>query len=174
MGTADFMVSSILFPLADAAAPAAQGSQILVYLLGAGGIGAIITAVIAGLFSKRKLGAEATEIITKAASGVVTSIEAELGRSKEARAADRVEFETELEACRALREKEQRDHESELLEIRRVLQLHVAWDAVAIAAYTELVRRVRELGGEVDDLVNLPSAPPLLPPGMGHRFVEGE
>jgi hypothetical protein len=124
----------------------------LVAVLGVGGLSAVIAAIITGIFSKRKLGAEATEIITKAAAGVVTSLQSELDRSKAAREAQQ----TEHEAAVA---KILEDHASEMDNVRRVLQLHVAWDAIAIA-------RLAELG------VELPPAPPLLPPLRGQRGVD--
>lgn len=46
-------------------------------MLGSGVLAALVTAVVTGLFSKRKLSAEATEVITKAASGVVERLEHE-------------------------------------------------------------------------------------------------
>lgn len=44
------------------------------------GVATVMAAVVAGLFSKRKLSAEATKIITDAASGVVEIQKAELAR----------------------------------------------------------------------------------------------
>lgn len=49
----------------------------LLQLLGSGALGALLLAVVNGIFSKRKLSAEATDIITKAASGVVERLEHE-------------------------------------------------------------------------------------------------
>lgn len=119
-------------------------------VLGAVGIGAIVSAIIAGLFSKKKLGAEATEIITKAAAGVVTNLQTEIDRQvkmREALQADIDRQRTEhLQAIANL----MASHADEVEEMRRVLQLHVAWDAIAIA-------KMAEVG------VNLPPAPPLLP-----------
>ena len=127
-------------------APAANDptTEIIIAALGAGGFGAIIAAIVTGLFSKKKLGAEATEIITKAASGVVERLEAELARRVEDMAAMRLEHKAEVE-------KITREHSDEREEWRRVLQLHVAWDAIAIA-------KMGEIG------IELPPAPPLLPP----------
>jgi hypothetical protein len=130
------------------------GTQILIAALGAGSLGAIVAAVITGLFSKKKLGSEATEIITRAASGVVTDLREELDRSKKARQDDRIEF-------RSMLARERADHEAEMTEVRRVLQLHVAWDTIAIA-------KMAEFG------VDLPEAPPLLPPSFGSRFRHEE
>lgn len=118
--------------------------DIIVGVLGAGGIGAIAAAVITGLFSKRKLGAEATEIITKAAAGVVTNLQAEIDRQVHARQDDADRHTRAIETLIA-------SHRAEMAEVRRALQFHVAWDALAIA-------RLGDLG------VHMPPAPPLLPP----------
>lgn len=121
-----------------------MSAAILAALLGAGGLGAIVAAIVTGLFSKRKLGAEATEIITKAAAGVVTNMQAEIDRQvarNEALIADHRRAMDHVVA----------EHAKEMGNVRRVLQLHVAWDAIAIA-------KLNDLG------VDLPPAPPLLPP----------
>lgn len=115
----------------------------LAALLGAGGLSAIIAAIVTGLFSKKKLGAEATEIITKAAAGVVTNLQAEIDRQVSRNATLTAEHKEEM---RRLIDR----HEAEMDEVRRVLQLHVAWDAIAIA-------KMAEVG------ITLPPAPPLLP-----------
>lgn len=117
--------------------------ELIVAILGAGGLGAILAAIVTGLFSKKKLGAEATEIITKAAAGVVTNLQAEIDRQ--------VSLRTDLVAAHtAAMAHLVAEHAEEMDEVRRVLQLHVAWDAIAIA-------KLGELG------VDLPPAPPLLP-----------
>lgn len=121
-----------------------MSAGVIAALLGAGGLGAIVAAIVTGLFSKRKLGAEATEIITKAAAGVVTNMQAEIDRQV-ARNEDLLK--THEAAMNRLVE----SHDREMEDVRRVLQLHVAWDAIAIA-------KLGELG------VKLPPAPPLLPP----------
>lgn len=117
--------------------------EIIAAIVGAGGTSAILAAIITGLFSKRKLGADAAEIITKAAAGVVTNMQSEIDRQVK-RNDDLI-----AEHRRALKELMD-SHEAEMLEVRRVLQLHVAWDAIAIA-------KMNDLG------VNMPPAPPLIP-----------
>lgn len=117
--------------------------DIIVAVLGTAGVSSVIGAVITGLASKRKLGAEATEIITKAAASVVTDLRSELERQKLSAAQEREEHRTRMDALVA-------SHAEEVEEFRRVLQLHVAWDAIAIA-------KMAELG------IELPPAPPLLP-----------
>jgi len=121
-----------------------MATELVVAILGAGGLGAILAAAITGLFSKKKLGAEATEIITKAAAGVVTNLQAEIDRQvllRQEQATKHVQVIDQI----------MRAHQTEMEDVRRVLQLHVAWDAIAIA-------RMSEFG------VDLPPAPPLLPP----------
>lgn len=124
-----------------------MSNELVIGILGGGGMASIVAAVVAGLFSKRKLGAEATDIITKAAAGVVTTVEAELNRQIKAREEAAAEHRVEIEEMRAARE-------AEMAEVRRVLQLHVAWDAIAIA-------KLAVLG------VEMPPAPPLLPAQRG-------
>ena len=132
-----------------------MSTAVLVAILGTGGLSAILGALIAGLFARRKLGAEATEIITQAASGVVKDVTAELERKSVEMARMRSEHSAQLvqmrEEHRTHLERILADHLSEMEGVRAVLQLHVAWDAIAI---TEMAR----LG------VHLPPAPPLLPP----------
>lgn len=118
------------------------------------GVGTIASAIITGLLSRRKIGAEATEIITKAAAGVVTNMQAQLDNQARQNERDRSQFreqikDMERDHLRALKAQAE-SHAEELDEARRVLQLHVAWDAIAIA-------KMAEIG------VELPPAPPLLP-----------
>jgi uncharacterized membrane protein YebE (DUF533 family) len=117
---------------------------LLAAILGSGGAGAILAAIVTGLFSKRKLGAEATEIITKAAAGVVTNMQAEIDRQVK-RNDDLIH--DHKQAMRDLVEA----HNQEMENVRRVLQLHVAWDAIAIS-------KMNDMG------IHLPPPPPLLPP----------
>lgn len=124
------------------------GAAVVAALLGAGGLGAIVAAIVTGLFSKRKLGAEATEIITKAAAGVVTNMQSEIDRQVKVNQEQQARHEREMAEVMA-------DHKREKEDVRRVLQLHVAWDAIAIAKLADLD-------------VALPPAPPLLPPDTSH------
>ena len=121
-------------------------TQIIVAALGAGGVGAVGAAVITGFFSKKKLGAEAAEIITKAAAGVVTQLENQLTRATRQVEDQRAEHARVVTAIR-------RDHQIEMEDVRAVLQLHVAWDTLALS-------KLHEIG------VDLPPVPPLLPPRL--------
>jgi hypothetical protein len=118
-------------------------TELVIGLLGGGGIASIAAAIVAGLFSKKKLSADAAEIITKAASGVVERLEAEVKRVERAREDAALQHRLDMAAVMEA-------HDSEMAEVRRVLQLHVAWDAIAIA-------KMGEVG------IALPPAPPLLP-----------
>lgn len=126
-----------------------MNASILIAVLGTGGTSAIIAAIATGLFSKRKLSAEATDIITKAAAGVVTTMQVEIDR--QIKRNDTLVAEHRAEMKRLVD-----SHEDEIDDVRRVLQLHVAWDMIAIS-------KMSELG------IELPPAPPLLPP---RRFSE--
>lgn len=139
-----------------------MGNDLVVGLLGGGGIAAIISAIVTGLFSKKKLGADAAEIITKAAAGVVQELTEQAARNKvenaEQIARMKIEHAEELarrdvqhQAIVTQMQKMKDDHEAEREEVRRVLQLHVAWDAIALA-------KLADVG------VDLPPVPPLTPP----------
>ena len=118
-------------------------TQYLVAILGSLGIGAVLAAIVTGLFSRRKLSADAAEIITKAAAGVVTNMQAEIDR--QVRRNHELITEHEGFITRLME-----SHTAEIEEFRRVLHLHVAWDSIAIA-------EMAKIG------IELPPAPPLLP-----------
>ena len=115
--------------IAAAADPAVglSGAQAIVSILGVLGFGSVIAAVVNGLWTRKKLGADATEIITKAASGVVENISSDNARL-------RVELDEERQERRA----EQADFKAEMRRIvaehALVLQIHAAWDHLAVEA----------------------------------------
>lgn len=147
-----------LLPLATEGG--SSGATTVVGILGAGGVGAILAAIVAGLFSKRKLGAEATEIITNAAAGVVTSMESQLERSEKDRRKDQARHEVEMTRITAGHADEMtkmaQAHVNEREAWRKVLQLHVAWDMLAISKLA-------------DENIELPAPPPVTP---DRRFVD--
>ena len=109
----------------------------IVTVLAAVGAGGIITAIVSGMFTKKKTGAEAAEIITRAASGVVTNLEKEMLRGRK-------DIDELIEASREERER----HREEMSRVaragilereawREVLAQHVAWDSAAAAALNE-------------------------------------
>lgn len=121
-----------------------MSAGVLAALLGAGGLGAIFAAIVTGLFSKRKLGAEATEIITKAAAGVVTNLQAEVDRQVQRTERMMAHHSAEI---RSLVLGVRRERE----ESRRVAQLHAAWDAMARAKL-------------IENGIDIPPVPPLTLP----------
>ena len=106
-------------------------------VLAAVGFGGILTSIVTGLFTKKKTGAEAAEIITRAASGVVTNLEKDIARQ-------RADMDELIKAQREERDRHREEMEQitraivlEREENRKVLAQHVAWDAAAAAALNE-------------------------------------
>lgn len=97
-------------------------TEIIVAALASGGLGAILVAIVNGIFSKRKLGAEATEIITRAAAGVVESLEGQLKAQR-----DLMRMQTEAY------EKERAEWAMERAESIAAWKRHIAWDEAVIA-----------------------------------------
>jgi hypothetical protein len=129
---------------------------LMVAVLTALGIGSIVSAIITGFYSKRKLGADAAQAITNAAANVTTLIERRLVESQAEVDKSKELMKHMVEAHHAELTKMAEAHAFERTEMRRVLQLHVAWDAIAIA-------RMAEFG------VELPPAPPVTP---AQRFTD--
>lgn len=104
------------------------------------GIGSVLVVLFQGLFGRRKLSAEATKIITDAASGVVEIQKAELARVL----ASNVVLGGQVEAQRI-----------QLEELQRVV--HKTSEALAIHAFwdSQAVDIAREHG------IDLPPPPPL-------------
>ena len=127
---------------------------ILVAILGSTALSSVVSVVA----SRRKLGAEtgalsatATETITKAASEVLRESRDDNSRLRQENASLRIkQAEDEIRIDKLERQALTDRRRSE--EWMRVLQLHAAWDALAIA-------RVREAIPPID----LPDAPPLTP-----------
>lgn len=108
-----------------------------IQILAALGAGGILTAAVNGYLNRRKLGAEATKIITDAAASTVKDV-----REDNARLRLRVEHLEQLEDA----------WESERQAWRDVLMLHAAFDHL-------VVKRLQDEG-----ITDLPSPPPLYPP----------
>lgn len=154
----NLMIWALAAPGATAAPATTTTTQIVIATLSAGGLGAILAAIVTGLFSKKKLGAEATEIITKAAAGVVASLNSEIDRLTRMIARQDEEHRLALERMKDESRRElsriKSDHLIQMGEVKRVLELHTAWDQVAIS-------RLMEIG------IELPPAPDLMP-----RFMQ--
>lgn len=96
--------------------------QLVVALVGGGTIAAVINAVMA----RKKLGADATKVITEAAAGVATDLRK-----------DNADLRTEVATLRRqVTECEAREDRWELerREWRDILQVHAAWDHMAVTA----------------------------------------
>lgn len=115
-------------------------------LLGASGLGGILAAIITGVSSRRKLGADATKVITEAAAGVVTTLREEIERERRRNDALTREHESHISHLISA-------HKLQMDKVGHVLNLHVAWDGVAI-------QKLGELG------VEMPPPPPVLPPDL--------
>ena len=107
---------------------------------GAFGVGTVLASIVAALFNRRKLSAEATKIITDAASGTLKDVRDENTRLVARTAA----LETRIE--RVEREnQEQADHQRQT---DALIVVHGEWDRQAFYA-------ARDKG------INLPEPPPL-------------
>jgi ABC-type branched-subunit amino acid transport system permease subunit len=87
------------------------------------GVAAVLAAIVSGLFSKRKLSAEATKIITDAASGVVQNLSSELTRVTAQNATQAAQI-ARVEAEQAQAREHQRATD-------QALALHAFWDSQA-------------------------------------------
>lgn len=104
------------------------------------GVGTIVVAIVMGLFNKRKLSAEATKIITDAASGVVAIQSAELARML----ADNTLLHGEVNALKI----EQAGDREWRRKVDQMLAMHGLWDA-------QVVEMASAAG------IELPPSPPL-------------
>lgn len=98
---------------------------LMLAIVGAGGVGAVFTATLNALVNRKRLGAQAADIIQRAAAGVVTTLQDE-DKRKGLRIAELERRETELEERVACLE---REREAD----RHAAQLHAAWDHLAVA-----------------------------------------
>lgn len=115
-----------------------MNAEIVLAVVGSAGFTALLTAIVNGILNRKKLSADATKIITDAASGVAALL------SK-----DNLELRGRLDVAED--EIESLKHEREAT--RDALQLHAAWDELALYRLREA-----DLAGD------LPHPPPLYPP----------
>lgn len=120
-----------------------MNQTLVLQLLGSLAFVTLVTTIVQGVMNRKRLGAEATKIITDAASGVVASV-----REDNERLRNRL---TELER----REDEWRYERNEWLAI---LRSHQSWDITAVAAVQKAIPPV-----------HLPDPPPLTPPYQRKR-----
>jgi len=111
--------------------------KVIVAALASGGIVSVLAAVINGIFSRKKLGADAAEAISRAAAGVVERLEAEVRRQ-----------ETLILKMADDHRSQRAEWQQERIEVRNTLAAHVAWDGIAI-------QKMAEFG------VTLPDPPPV-------------
>lgn len=109
----------------------------VVTLLGSGAVGAVVAAIINGFFNKRKLSAEATNIISQAAGGVVQNLQDDNTRL---RAANALVSDRERRTRRAIRKRDE--------EFREILDEHRLWDMT-------VAEKLRKAGIDVPDPPNL-------------------
>ena len=160
-------------------------TTVIVAVLTSSSIAAIFAALINGAFTKRKLSAESTELIQRAASGVVQDMREQLDAAKREMTDLRIEQRAEIARMRDehraqvtgmieehLKELQKRDRDAveERERWRHLLQLHVAWDWIAIETLAALN-------------IDLPDPPPILPkeppPGIREmpsvqRMIDGD
>lgn len=109
--------------------------NLLMQLLSSAVLGAVAASIVNGLFNKRKLSAEATKIITDAASGVITTLRDENAREH----SDRLAVHAEMTALR-----------NDVRMQEALIAVHAFWDSQAWQI-------LREAG------IDLPAPPPLTP-----------
>lgn len=112
--------------------------ELVLAVVGSAGFTALVTAIANGILNRKKLSADATKVITEAAAGVAADIRK-----------DNIDLRERLERAEGRIE----DLELERQLSRDVLQLHAAWDELALYKL-----RAADMA---DDL---PQPPPLYPP----------
>jgi hypothetical protein len=115
-------------------------ADVVLQFLGPFGLGAVVLALVNGLFSKRKLSAEATKIITDAASGTLKDVRDENTRL----VARQASTESRLDAV----ERENRDQAEHQRRTDALIVVHSEWDRQAFYA-------AKQKG------IQLPEPPPL-------------
>jgi len=120
-------------------------------LVGSAGLATVLLAVVNAIVNRRKLGAEATKVISEAAAGTVKDVREDNTRLRE----ENRELRARVTALEDREEQREEEWDQERDDWRRVLQVHAAWDALAIE---------RVSGREPP--IDLPDAPPLTPPIM--------
>lgn len=147
-----------------------------VQLAGSGGLMVVVAAVVNAIANRRRLGAEtqnlsasATKAISDAAAGVVANLERDNDRLRtsetaaaQQRAKDHDRIDKLVDRVDELEELQQ-EWELERQEWMNVLQVHAAWDALAITAVQQAIPPI-----------DLPLAPPLTSPTLRRKHRYGE
>lgn len=123
-----------------------MSGQLVLQLLGSVAFVTLITSVVNNLLSRKRLGAEATKIITDAASGVVSDIREDNSRLREREK----DLNDRLDAL----EQAQDAWEDERRVWKQLLREHQSWDTLALS-------ELRKLHPDTE----YPPPPPLVPNG---------
>lgn len=112
-----------------AAAEGASSAQLIFQFLSSGAVVAVITVMITGVVNRKRLGAEATSIITQAAGGMVKTLQDDNARLRVEQATMRVERD----------EQEVRERERDLRDkqLRKALERHEQWDRLVTVMLRE-------------------------------------
>lgn len=133
-------------------------------VLGSSFLAAAITALITFFANRRKLSAEATKIITDAASGVVDMLRVENKKQADKIISQGDTINSQGDRIKLLEDKEEAN-ERQLEELRRMM-MAVAGTVQLHASYDTIVREKYERG----DRDPLPPTPPLLPHDFPHNI----
>ncbi len=137
-------------------------SALMIQVLGTMLGSTVLVSLLTAYLNRRKLGAEATDLITKAATGVVGNVTADNDRLR-AEAVKRDERIAELEGRLDRMELRERQHYADMMSIRETLQEHAEYDSRMLSRLEELDPQARVVFRQV---------PPLLPPHL--RVVHGQ
>lgn len=130
-------------------------SAVLLQVLGSVLGSTVLVSLLTAYISRRKLGAEATEIITQAATGVLEQFKADNVRLREENRTLDAKIDTIEDRVYEL-ERMERSYRQDMVAVRETAQHHAAWDFA-------MITRLEELGVPREE-VRPP--PPLLPPHL--------
>lgn len=138
--------------------------QVVGYLSAAAGLSTVIIAVINGILTRKRTGAETTEKITQAAGGLIDRLNTDndrLNRRVTEQDARLQLLDEKLEVEVEERRIEQQRWERERIAWRHTLQVHAAWDAM-------LLQQLAEKGIQLE----IPPTPPLTPPTRASDYPD--
>lgn len=123
-----------------------ETTELLFQIGGAIGLSSILTVLIKGVIDRRKLGAEATSILTQAASGLVTTIRGE----NTILSAELAKVQNQMKVRDAADKVRDRRQDA----LRKAIEVHHAYDVT-------LADKVRQAGLLVEDPPPLPDDIPI-------------
>lgn len=112
-----------------AAAESTNSAQLIFQFLSSGAVVAVITVMITGVVNRKRLGAEATSIITQAAGGMVKTLQDDNARLRVEQATMRVE--------RDAQEARERERDIRDDQLRKALERHEQWDRLVTVMLRE-------------------------------------